>query len=115
MPILDGARSYSSAQFQTPPRALTLPFCDRAGTPSPCVQPTDAYVSDSWIADSSGNAYSGTLLGGYDWWLGPQWSLGILAVLSASTSATLQDKDGNDTGYRFNALSAGLEYALTLH
>lgn len=76
---------------------------------------TALVMTDSWIADSSGGAYTGTILGGYDWWIGPQWSLGVMAVLSASTSAKLADEHGNDTGYRFNAFSAGLEYALTLH
>lgn len=72
-------------------------------------------VSDSWIADSSGGAFAGTLLGGYDWWLGPQWSLGLLAMVSATTSASMIDDERTDTGYRFNALFAGVGYALTLH
>jgi hypothetical protein len=67
------------------------------------------------IADAQGNAVSGTVFGGYDWWIGPQWSLGLMAVVSGTTSASMEDDDGNDLGYKFNALSAGLSYALTLH
>jgi hypothetical protein len=73
-------------------------------------------IWNSWIPDSSGGAVAGTLLGGYDWWIGPQWSLGLMGVVSASTSTSLSDTDTReDTGYRFHALSAGLEYGITLH
>jgi hypothetical protein len=76
---------------------------------------TGLSVVDADIPDARGNAVSGTIFGGYDWWIGPQWSLGLMAVLSGTSSATMEDDDGNDLGYKFNALSAGLSYALTLH
>jgi hypothetical protein len=47
--------------------------------------------------------------------LGPQWSLGLQAVFSATSSATMKNSDNDDTGYKFSALSAGLEYTFTLH
>jgi hypothetical protein len=72
-------------------------------------------ISESWIADSIGGAFGGTLLGGYDWWIGPQWSLGLMAIVSGTTSAVLRDENETDTGYRFNAWFAGAAYALTLH
>jgi hypothetical protein len=72
-------------------------------------------LADSAIADSIGGAFTGALLGGYDWWIGPQWTLGLMGLVSATTSASLQDEDGADTGYEFNALFAGIAYAFTLH
>jgi hypothetical protein len=72
-------------------------------------------LRDSYVADSLGAAFAGRIFGGYDWWIGPQWSLGLMAVISACTSTSLKDDDGNATGYRFHALSVGIAYALTLH
>ena len=72
-------------------------------------------LSDSDIRTSSGLGFGGSLFGGYDFWIGAQWSLGLQAVFSATSSATLKDSDQDDTGYKFNALSAGLEYTFTLH
>jgi len=66
-------------------------------------------------ADASqmfGTGAAGTLFGGYDWAIGPQWSLGIGLVASGNTSAKLMDTDGADTEYRLRAFSVGLAGSL---
>jgi hypothetical protein len=72
-------------------------------------------ITDSDVRDSNGFGFGGSLFGGYDFWIGPQWSLGLQAVFSATSSATMKNSDNDDTGYKFSALSAGLEYTFTLH
>jgi hypothetical protein len=72
-------------------------------------------ISDSDIRDSRGLGFGGSLFGGYDFWIGAEWSIGLQAVFSATSSATMKNNDNEDTGYKLNALSAGLEYTFTLH
>jgi hypothetical protein len=72
-------------------------------------------LGDSAVADSAGASFGGTLFGGYDFWIGPEWSLGMMAVFSGATSATLKDSNGDDVGYKLHALSAGIECSFTLH
>ena len=60
-------------------------------------------------------AFSAKVFGGYDWWIGPQWTLGLAAVLSATPSSSLVVDDGDKSGYRFQTLSAGIAGSLTLH
>jgi hypothetical protein len=72
-------------------------------------------LRESQVRDASGAAFAASLFGGYDFWIGPQWSLGIMALFSATSSASLNDSDRNSVGYKFNALSAGLAYSFTLH
>lgn len=72
-------------------------------------------LTDSAIADAVGPAFSAKLFGGYDWWVGPQWSLGLAAVFSATPSSSLVDSEGDKNGYRFHTLSAGLSGSITLH
>jgi hypothetical protein len=72
-------------------------------------------LTDSSIKDAVGAAFSAKLFGGYDWWIGPQWSLGVAALFAATPSTTLRDRDGDRNGYRFYTLSAGLAWSLTLH
>jgi hypothetical protein len=72
-------------------------------------------LSGADIVDGSGSAVGGTITGGYDWWIGPQWSLGLLANLSATTRARLLDRDGDETGYDLGGFAVTFGYALTLH
>src|SRR5205814_1055476 len=74
-----------------------------------------ASVRDSWIPDSTGSVFAGTILGGYDFWVGPQWSLGLEAFVSGTTSADLKDKDQHATDYSLRALSVGVGYSLLHH
>jgi hypothetical protein len=72
-------------------------------------------VTDAYIPDSTGLAFNAGLFGGYDWWIGPQWSLGLMVLTAGTTSASLTDKNKVDTGYSFNALSAQLGAVITFH
>lgn len=72
-------------------------------------------LKDSYLADAIATAGFVTVYGGHNWWIGPEWSLGLRAVASASTRPSLVDDDGDETGYAFRAFFAGVEYALTFH
>ena len=57
----------------------------------------------------TGTSAAGSLFGGYDWAIGPSWSLGLALVASGVTSATLKaSSDQSDTGYRLNSRSVGI-------
>lgn len=71
-------------------------------------------LSNTAISESAID-FSGSLFGGYDWWIGPQWSLGLMAVASAGTYATLTDTNLNDSGYGATPYSVLLEWSLLLH
>jgi hypothetical protein len=63
----------------------------------------------------TGGAVSGELLGGYDFWLGPQWSLGIEGLLGLTSRATMEDSNQHDVGYRFSGAAFGLAASLLYH
>lgn len=56
-----------------------------------------------------------SILGGYDWWIGPQWALGILGLATFSPSATLKDDDQEDTDYSLGGATIGLGASLLHH
>lgn len=72
-------------------------------------------LTDSYLPDAAGTAAFATAYGGHNWWIGPEWSLGLRALASGSTRPSLVDGDGDASGYAFRALFAGVESALTLH
>lgn len=59
-----------------------------------------------------GTSTSGSIFGGYDWYLGKDWSMGLALSAMGTTSASMKDKDGNDTGYHLKSLSVGLDWSL---
>jgi hypothetical protein len=63
----------------------------------------------------SAGTFTGSLFGGYDWWIGPQWSLGMLLSLATATSAALTDSNNQPTGYSFTPLVFALEGSLLWH
>jgi hypothetical protein len=63
----------------------------------------------------SGGGLGGNLLGGYDFWLGPEWSLGIQGVLSATANQSMQDDTNSSVGYQFGAVGFGVQVALLAH
>jgi hypothetical protein len=65
--------------------------------------------------NQSSAALGATIFGGYDWWIGPQWSLGVLAAASGATASSLVDSHLTGTGYRMAPLSLGINVALTFH
>lgn len=72
-------------------------------------------LTDAALDDSVGPAFSAKLFGGYDFWIGPQWSLGIMAGFAATPMSSLVDNEGDKNGYRLYSLSAGLGGTITLH
>jgi hypothetical protein len=72
-------------------------------------------VADAAGNDMSGSAFGGSVLGGYDWWIGPQWSLGLMGVIGASTTAGLQYGDGSSTGYQLTPVTVGIEGSILFH
>jgi len=57
----------------------------------------------------TGTSAAGSLFAGYDWSIGPSWSLGLALVASGGTSATLKtSSDQSDTGYRLKSRSVGI-------
>jgi hypothetical protein len=62
-----------------------------------------------------GGALTGSILGGYDWWLGPEWSLGLLLVATGGSKAALDDSSGVDTGYRLRGGSIAVEGSILFH
>jgi hypothetical protein len=63
----------------------------------------------------TGTSASAAILGGYDFWIGPQWALGITALAAASTTAHLKDDDRDDTGISLRPLTIGLGVSLLHH
>ena len=72
-------------------------------------------LSDSELSDSSGAAFSGGVFGGYDFWIGPEWSLGVAGTFTGTTRASLKDSNRDETGYALNALAGGIDVSFTLH
>lgn len=72
-------------------------------------------LTDSAFEDAVGAAFSAKVFGGYDWWIGPQWTLGLAALIAATPSSALVVDDGDKSGYRFYSLSAGVAGSITLH
>jgi hypothetical protein len=66
-------------------------------------------------ASMNSGGFTGSIFGGYDWWIGKSWSLGLQAVASGVTSATMFDTNHNDTGYRLQALAAGFDGSLLFY
>jgi hypothetical protein len=56
----------------------------------------------------TGASAGGSAFGGYDWSIGPDWSLGVGLVASGNTSAKMLDSDKDDTGYRLKSYSIGV-------
>lgn len=72
-------------------------------------------ITDDAGSKSNSAGVAGSLFGGYQWWLGPAWSLGLSAVISSGTMSTLDDGGMNQTGYRLMPLAAGLQTELLFY
>jgi Autotransporter beta-domain len=65
--------------------------------------------------DVHGLGFGGSVFGGYDWWLGPEWSLGLMAAVSSTSLASMQHNNGNDAGYQLAMSSLGIGVTLLHH
>lgn len=72
-------------------------------------------VTDSSLRESSAFAFAGSIFGGYDWWIGPQWSLGLLMSLTTASTEAMTDGGGNSTGYAFTPLAFAVEASILWH
>lgn len=71
-----------------------------------------ASVTDDAGNTSTGASIAGSLFGGYQWWLGPSWSLGLMGVVTTAPSVKLNDSNSNDTGYRLEPASVTIQTEL---
>jgi hypothetical protein len=73
------------------------------------------FVGATNLADDSrlsNVALAGSIFGGHDWWIGRSWSLGLLLVSEAATTASLTDSNRNESGYRLTPLSLGIALSI---
>ena len=66
-------------------------------------------VTDDAGKTITGFSVAGSILGGYQWWIGPGWSIGIAAVVSAAPSLKMVDSHNSDTGYGLAPVFVGIE------
>jgi hypothetical protein len=69
-------------------------------------------LTDDAGTRTTGGGLAGSVFGGYQWWLGPAWSLGISGVVSIANAGHLDDSNQNDTGYKFTPMGFGLQCEL---
>lgn len=69
-------------------------------------------LTDDAGTRTTGVGLAGSVFGGYQWWLGPAWSLGISGVVSIANAGHLDDSNQNDTGYKFTPMGFGLQSEL---
>lgn len=69
-------------------------------------------LTDDAGRDSTSVSLAASLFGGYQWWLGPAWSLGLAGVMSGAGRSGLTDTNQNATGYRMMPLAIGIESLL---
>jgi hypothetical protein len=62
-----------------------------------------------------GAALAGSVFGGYDAWIGPEWSLGVSLLAMGSPKAALKDSDQKETGYQMAAGSIGILGTILYH
>lgn len=63
----------------------------------------------------TGIGATGSVFGGYDWWIGPEWSLGVSLAAMGSPKTSLKDSDQKESGYRFASGSIGILGSILLH
>jgi hypothetical protein len=61
----------------------------------------------------NGTSAAGSLFGGYDWAIGPEWSLGLALVGAGARYASLKDtSDHPHSGYRLKSFSLGISASI---
>jgi hypothetical protein len=77
-------------------------------------------VSGNVLTADDNEQYTGvtgsvSVLGGYDFWIGPQWAIGVHGLASFSPSVTLKDDDQEDTEYKLGGATLGLGASILHH
>jgi hypothetical protein len=67
------------------------------------------------FVDASSSTVGLSAFGGYDFWIGPEWSIEVAALATTTTRASMQDNNGVDTGYALDLSSFGAQLALVYH
>jgi hypothetical protein len=63
----------------------------------------------------SGGGFGASAFGGYDFWIGPRWSLGVIGDIGGTPSEKLKSTKGTDTGYQFGAFWVTIGWSLLYH
>ena len=63
------------------------------------------HADDSTLTGSSA---AGSVFGGYDWAIGPEWSIGLALVGSSTLSGTVKNSDTPETSYRLKSYFVGI-------
>jgi hypothetical protein len=69
-------------------------------------------LTDDAGTQTTAGGVGGSIFGGYQFWLGPSWSLGLAAVMSMAGVSHLDDSNQNNTGYKLTPFGFGLESQL---
>jgi hypothetical protein len=71
-----------------------------------------AVVTDDTGNSINGASIAGSIFGGYQFWLGPSWSLGVSGVVMGAPTLNLTDSNRNDSGYKMTPFYVGLAWTL---
>ena len=69
-------------------------------------------------SDQINLSFAGQAFGGYDFWIGPEWSIGLQGALSFTTAAKLQEQQSGSsvsTGYTVGSFGGTIGVALVYH
>jgi hypothetical protein len=68
-----------------------------------------AAITDDAGKVIAGISVGGSVFGGYQWWLGGNWSFGISGIVTGTPTLNMTDSRGNDTGYKMVPLFVGAQ------
>jgi hypothetical protein len=56
-----------------------------------------------------------SVLGGYDWWIGPQLSLGVMSVVATSNQVEMLNESHDGSGFRLTPATVSIQGTLAYH
>jgi len=72
-------------------------------------------LTDGAGVNSNGYSFGISAQGGYDWWIGQQWSLGLMMFAAVAAASSTEDSNGVSAGYRLTPATTGLEGSIVFH